>query len=366
MTQTTQLKNSDLLTYKSINQISLNFAFENEELLKELNEEQQLRLYKVKNIEKTYKLTINEIADLYIKWVSQNEYVKLIYGEDLYLKRRKRRVLYVKVAKRGNDIYVWRSKKRIELLDLAFTKYDPERIGRKYIASNIIWFVLTFKRDDLRKDWQNERKYINEFMKKIRRINVGTRKKPSYPFKNAKIIERTCEAQNDGYIHINLIVFLGDKISIIGKRYKTKKGEIRYIIENEIIRELFKSCWKYGFADVGVLAKIKDKNYFTKYITKTIKYNEKNNKHILTLSLNWFFRKRSFYINYKILEFLFNIVRLDNNMCNDPKDEDENDDFFIREKVVLAKNMDFDPEIWFYEDIEIVKGFLDNYSVEIE
>ena len=41
------------------------------------------------------------------------------------------------------------------------------------------------------------------------------------------------------------------------------------------------------------------------------------------------------------------------------------DNFFIREKVVLAISMNFNPEIWYYEDIEIVKGFLDNYSIEI-
>jgi hypothetical protein len=233
-------------------------------------------------------------------------------------------------------------------LDIAFLNYEPQRIGRKYIASNIIWFVLTFKRTDLRRDYQNARKYINEFMKKLRRINVGTRKKPSYPFQNAKIIERTYEAQSNGYIHINLIVYLGkeEKISIIGKRYRTEKGKIKYIVENEIIRELFKSCWKYGFADVGVLAKIKDKNYFTKYITKTIKFDEKNNKHILTLSLSWFFRKRSFFINYKILRFHFNLdLRLDNILRSD-------DIFYLKETIVLASSLGFNPKKWFYEKIE--------------
>jgi hypothetical protein len=260
-----------------------------------------------------------------------------------------RHITYFKASKRGNDVYVWRTKKRTELLDIAFTNYEPQRIGRKYIASNIIWFVLTFKRSDLRKDYQNARKYINYFMKKLRRINVGTRKKPSYPFRNAKIIERTYEAQSDGYIHINLIVFLGDNITIIGKRYKTEDGKIRYIIENEIIRDLFKSCWIYGHPDVAVLAKIKDKQYFTKYIIKTIKYDEKNNKHILTLSLSWFFRKRSFYINYKILRFLFNInLRLDKEgginkslMCCDAI-------FYKKIGIVLAKEMGFNPKRWFY------------------
>ena len=250
-------------------------------------------------------------------------------------------------------------------MDIAFLNYEPQRIGRKYIASNIIWFVLTFKRTDLRRDYQNARKYINEFMKKIRRINVGTRKKPSYPFQNAKIIERTYEAQSNGYIHINLIVYLGkeEKISIIGKRYRTEKGKIKYIVENEIIRELFKKCWKYGFADVGVLAKIKDKNYFTKYITKTIKFDEKNNKHILTLSLSWFFRKRSFFINYKILRFHFNLdLRLDKKgginkslMCSDAI-------FYKKIGIVLAKDMGFNPRRWFYYKEERINIKLLSYT----
>ena len=257
-----------------------------------------------------------------------------------------RHTKYIKCAKRGNDIYVWRTSKKTQLLDIAFMNYEPQRIGRKYIASNIIWFVLTFKKSDLRKDYQNARKHINYFMKKLRRINVGTRKKPSYPFSNAKIIERTYEAQSDGYIHINLVVYLGENISIIGKRYITEDGKIRYIIENEIIRELFKSCWIYGFADVAVLAKINDKQYFTKYITKSIRYDENDNKHILTLSLSWFFRKRSFYINYKLLAILFNLnLRLDNNMRSDAI-------FYLRETIVLASSLGFNPKKWFYEKIE--------------
>jgi hypothetical protein len=276
-----------------------------------------------------------------------------------------RHITYFKAAKRGNDVYVWRTKKRTELLDIAFLNYEPQRIGRKYIASNIVWFVLTFKRTDLRKDYQNARKYINYFMKKLRRINVGTRKKPSYPFRNAKVIERTYEAQSDGYIHINLVVYLGkaEKVSIIGKRYKTKKGKIKYIVENEIIRDLFKSCWIYGFADVAVLAKIDDEEYFTKYITKSVKYNEDDNKHILTLSLTWFFRKRSFYINYKLLEFLFNInTRLDkeeriNNplMCSDAI-------FYKKIGIVLAKDMGFNPKRWFYYKEERINIKLLSYT----
>jgi hypothetical protein len=308
-----------------------------------------LRLRDLKNIDKTYLLTIDEIISFYKKWVSQDEYLKLLDGRDLYLNSEVRHITYFKASKRGNDVYVWRTRKRTELLDIAFMNYEPQKIGRKYIASNIIWFVLTFKRTDLRKDYQNARNYINYFMKKLRRINVGTRKKPSYPFRKAKVIERTYEAQSSGYIHINLIVFLGDNITIIGKRYKTEDGKIRYIIENEIIRDLFKECWIYGFADVAVLAKINDKNYFTKYITKSIRYDEKNNKHILTLSLSWFFRKRSFFINYKILEFLFNInLRLDKEgginkslMCCDAI-------FYKKIGIVLAKEMGFNPKRWFY------------------
>jgi co-chaperonin GroES (HSP10) len=363
MTLLTALKNSEKATYKSINQISLNFAFENEDLLKSLYEDQQLRLYKVKNVDKTYKLTIDEIVDLYKKWISQDEYVKLPDGRDIYLDKKERRVLYVKASKRGNDIYVWRSKKRTELLDLAFTKYDPERIGRKYIRSRIIWIVLTFKRDDLRKDWQNIRPYINEFMKKLRNIKIGIDEKAkNKPFKNAKIICRTNEAHKDGYIHINLIIDIGQEI--LGKRYKTKKNKTKYIIVNELIRSLIKKCWNYGYSDIGVLAKLNDKNYFTKYITKTIKMNEDPyiiDKQILTLSLNWFFRKRSFYINYSYE--LLKSLRLDNNMRSDPKDEGENEVFYIREKIVLAKDMNFDPKIWFYEiiepfNIEQVKGII--------
>jgi hypothetical protein len=276
-----------------------------------------------------------------------------------------RHITYFKAAKRGNDVYVWRTSKKTELLDIAFLNYEPQRIGRKYIASNIIWFVLTFKRTDLRRDYQNARKYINYFMKKLRRINIGTRKKPSYPFQNAKIIERTYEAQSDGYIHINLVVYLGkaEKVSIIGKRYKTKKGKIKYIVENEIIRDLFKSCWIYGFADVAVLAKIDDEEYFTKYITKSVKYNEDDNKHILTLSLSWFFRKRSFYINYKLLEFLFNLdLRLDkkggiNNplMFNDAI-------FYKKIGIVLAKDMGFNPRRWFYYKEERINIKLLSYT----
>jgi hypothetical protein len=148
-----------------------------------------------------------------------------------------------------------------------------------------------------------------------------------------------------------LVVYLGkaEKVSIIGKRYKTKKGKIKYIVENEIIRELFKECWIYGYADVGVLAKINDKNYFTKYITKTIKYDEKNNKHILTLSLSWFFRKRSFYINYKILVILFNInLRLDKEECINKSLLHNDAIFWKKEKIVLAKDMGFNPKRWFY------------------
>jgi hypothetical protein len=318
-----------------------------------------LRLRDLQNVDKTYKLTIDEIIEFYEKWVSADEYIKLLNGKDFYSNSEVRHIKYFKASKRGNDVYVWRTKKRTELLDIAFSEiYEPDHLGNKYIRTNIISITLTFKRDDLRKDWQNTRKYINLFMKKLRRAKL--KMKDGYeikPFPHAKVVCRTNEAHKDGYIHINIVVDVG--VKLLAKRYRTKKGkekkkgEIRYILINEDIRQLIKSCWVYGFADVEAVDKLKEgnENYYTKYITKYIKFikekSNKINKRNLTLALNWFFHKRSFYINYNHY-LLINIKRLDKEgginkslMCCDAI-------FYKKIGIVLAKEMGFNPKRWFY------------------
>lgn len=235
-------------------------------------------------------LNLNELIEYYKFWVSYDEYIllkKAEYGNGEY----KERFIALKLAKRGNDIYNYRVNKKFIILMEALENYEIET-NNSFIKSDILFITLTYSNPfrNLLSCWYNIGNDFNLFMAKLRKI-----------FRNAKTLIRVFEAQLDGTAHIHALIYIGTHI----EAFKYIKGEsYSYRIRSLTLLEKIKKCWNYGFIDIQVFKEIKaGLKYIFKYIKKTIELNDKS---LLSLSLNWLFRKRSFSINYRLIRFLLN------------------------------------------------------------
>lgn len=296
------------------------------------------RLYKARKIflEQLYdyELDLNELIDYYLKWLNLNEYVvikKVEYGNNIYNEK----FIALKCSKRGNDVYNYRVNKKFQFLYDALENYEPDDV---YILRTRIFFItLTYKERDLKKWFECEEDF-NRFMSRLRKI-----------FKRAKTLVRTNEAQNDGMIHIHVLIDLGKEIEII--KHIDNDGKISFRIKNYELLQMIKNCWKYGFSDIQGFVKIREGlKYIFKYIKKAIENNENS---VLTLSLNWLFRKRSFSINYRWLRFFFNI-RLDMLKHNSNLEIKEIKIEFILVGIFSAKELGINNK-WYKEFIKLPK-----------
>jgi hypothetical protein len=127
-------------------------------------------------------------------------------------------------------------------------------------------------------------------------------------FPRAKTIVRCFEAQREGVVHIHALIYIGTHIDITP--WINENNEKVYIVKSYELWNKLKDCWKYGFSDIKAFVKLKDGlKYIFKYVKKSTYLNTSDNS-LLTIALNWLFKKRSFSINYKMLRILFNL-RLD-------------------------------------------------------
>ena len=232
----------------------------------------------------------------YLDWVNLDEYVvikKKIYGLGSYSLSCR----VIKLSKRGNDVYNYRVSKRFSLLYDALENYEIDQDNCYVLKSDILFFTLTYANRDIFKSYMNSGIDYNRFMSNLRKI-----------FPRAKTITRWFEAQRDGTLHIHALIWIGIHIDITP--WINIYGINVYIVKSYELWNKLKGCWKYGFSDIKAFVKLKDGlKYMTKYIKKSLDLNTSDYS-LLTIALNWLFKKRSFSINYKILRFLFNL-RLD-------------------------------------------------------
>ncbi len=197
-----------------------------------------------------------------------------------------------KAAKRGNDVYSAKLRKRLNHLynlpQILFFDYKDR--SRRHLTK-AVFFTLTYARN-LRLDeaWElvgsDFNRWISAMRKRYGRIDVI----------------RCWEAQNDGYPHIHCILVFHDvdfeTFFYNGKWRISKKREME-------------KYWGWGFSDMFALYSLgAGVGYVMKYVTKVnnaLLAEKRNRNDVLSLALMWIFRKRAFSVSRDFGLFLVEV-----------------------------------------------------------
>jgi len=160
-------------------------------------------------------------------------------------------------------------------------------------------------------------------------------------------VVRVFESHVSGYVHVHMVLYFHEK-EWNGFRWDCK-GKIRFRVDD---REVFRRNWRGGFSDILLLQNSHAGfRYLSKYLTKCVAYEKDDVKGTRTLSMCWFFRKRSFAISGALTRLYSDVIQqldsISNLTC----------DFTVR----------FDNSIVFYGVTEwslygFVKGFVDGWQ----
>ena len=258
-------------------------------------------------------LSLEEALSFYPEWVKQDSYIILWridhskpLGDNRYLCKYKA----VKMAKRGNDVYRWRVRKRFSDLK-AFCRANK---GFSFISgrsgySNLLFVTLTFNTNltDVDNAWNNIGKDLNLFLSHL---------KQEY---GRIFVLRCFEAHKNGYPHVHLIIgFLEHKFPVKRRRLKSD-GFNHYLLTNKSLNR-FSSFW-HSFVKVEGVSSLGAVGYLLKYITKDM-YLSDGYK---TASYLWLFHKQSYGFSRGFTPWLSSILpkeptQLDTIMPNSNKE----------------------------------------------
>ena len=259
-------------------------------------------------------LDLELIKKLYLEWRNLNEYVvfeKLDYRYLTYNGSLSRNFVVLKSAKRGNDVYQWRLKKRLNNFIKNF------RLEKNIRGLFITLTIDTKQYKDNVEAWEDIGKRYNRIVTWIK----GYLKKHNREFLG---IFRVFESTKRGYPHVHLILFY--------------RGSSLFLSEN-----LLSEKWG-SFTKVEAVRKLKGAmGYLLKYLLKSFR----EDKYILTSAMMWYFRKRS----YGISRSLFNLIQLMHNsiflsMKNDGSCH-ENGIMYMKIGIFSAKELGLLGKKWF-------------------
>lgn len=259
---------------------------------------------------------LNTLIEKYTEWVKIPLYLAYDVGNNEYVFRL--------ASKRGNSVYRYKTKKRLDKATAFFnTKSFKTLLVRlkngKYV-SNVFFITLTYnprhkkdllgnilKEGDRLSAWLNIQKDYNVFITKLRK-------------KYGKIwILKTIESTKNGYPHIHLLAIFEKPINVFPSRIHDKKKNrvITRWLMNDNDNGIIKSMWA-SHIDIKSIKSVNIvKNYVYKDVIKQInnidnedidivlnkpydslpEYYQKLYKHLLSLSLNWLFKKHSFSVS---------------------------------------------------------------------
>lgn len=229
-----------------------------------------------------------------------------------------------KARKRGNDMDAFRVSRKMKNLKDVILPYTWDKINPFYLPSQFDGTDLTATRalyitgtldprlvdGSAKYGWLYLDYWFNLFMTKLRQA-LGT--KHSYADGHGKIhhyvqhekirMFRSWESTKKGGAHFHAILLFE---GFSWPTFIDKKGCAR-LVDRDIIRK----CWPYGFCDVIALTPgtteqgIEDVLWYVGKSKSEYDYRLVGSwpkKRLLTLSLMWYFRKRSFSISRSLLE----------------------------------------------------------------
>jgi len=286
--------------------------------------------------------SIPEIVSHYVEWVKDVRYMILSR-----LKGFENEVYAVKCAKRGNDVYRSRVRRRFEGLssmadELVF--FNPKDRGPK--NTRALWVTLTYdsKRCSFKEAWPNVGVEFNRFMAFIRK-------------KFGKIsCCRVFEAFDNGYPHIHCIL-LFESTWFTVFRYK---GKLR--VQS---KDVLANGW-HSNIDVEAMGSLAGGlSYLKKYLLKNVDVEKADAKGLKTLALCWAYMKRAFSVSgqfRRILSELIEKIGLKKTRQTTLSGGALEDEKFHVLGFVPADVLSFRKEVWFSKldstQISLVEEFL--------
>ena len=231
-------------------------------------------------------IDFGELEKFYRDWRDFDEYIVFQKQTD-NLRRKgeiKKETVAIKGAKRGNDVYGWRLRKRLKFLNSLKNRtcFDPHSNIK---SSNVLFVTLTYdvKLSTIKGAWETIGENFNRWIRNLRK-------------KFGRISYLRCwEASKRGYPHVHLLMIFHDYAFRIDSR-KSKNSKYR-IAEKEAFERSY-----HSFVDVQAIRKMREGiKYVTKYLFKS---NFETQIHVLTLALCWLFRKRSFAVSGDLYDLL--------------------------------------------------------------
>ncbi len=245
------------------------------DLSKYLNSDGQIRWVIVNQEYLRGTICNEELIEIYRKWRDQDEYA--VFCE--FLPDFKLRYHAMKCAKRGNDVYNWRIKKRFKELDELGNLYGDNKIFDINLPNpqtNCLFLTLTYdtKLDDKDTAWK---KISTDYNRAITRLRK----------KYGKIsILRVWEASKKGYPHIHAILLFHDYKFNVFEHWSGHRSSYRIQEKSQ-----FDKIW-HSNVDVMAVDSVKGAiRYVSKYLRKV---HQNNSEHDWTMTNMWIHHKQSF------------------------------------------------------------------------
>jgi len=222
---------------------------------------------------------LEKIIDAFTYWSNFIEYL-VFRKENVYTYDKTFKA--IKAAKRGNDVYSAKLRKRLnhlyKLPRIEFFNFKDRSRSHKTKA---VFVPLTYQRDiRLDEAWEDIGSDFNRWISAMRKA-----------FGKIDVI-RCWEAQEDGFPHIHCILVFHEA------EFETFYYNGKWRISRK--RELEK-YWAWGFSDMWAMYSLgAGVGYVMKYVTKVnnaLLAEKRNRKDVLSLALMWIFRKRAFSVS---------------------------------------------------------------------
>jgi hypothetical protein len=247
-----------------------------------------IRWGKVRHLFSKNEIVLPDMVDIYKEWMKDDEYLILRGTKDVIQERLGGLEPYItssfvyrfiKASKRGNDVYQYLIKKRLEPLnDLPDITFFKDNWGEK--NTNLLFVTLTYdtKRCDEKTAWENIGKDYHLFYTKLRQ-EYGD-------------IEyfRTWESTGHFYPHAHILIGFKDKTFPVFI-HTNKEGQRSFRIPTHE-KDKIASFW-HSNVDVQGVSNTKDAiDELTKYVTKDL-CSDKGHK---TNAMICLFRRQSYAI----------------------------------------------------------------------
>jgi len=238
---------------------------------------------------------------LFEAWKNDHEYMVMRHTLD-----GKESYFAVKCAKRGNDVYNARIKRRFGFMRKKMTNFEffsvkDMRVDSPAVKTRALWITLTWNTRlfSIRQSWEREiGKAWNRFITAMRR-------------RYGKIhVLRAWETTSKGYPHIHAIMLFESKEWTVFPWLSEKDARLTFRVqEKSEIQELW-----HSYVDVEAMSSMrKVVNYCMKYQLKINEGAEEGRYPGKTLAFMWLYRKRSYAVSQKFFE---QFVRLDEDLRN--------------------------------------------------